>query len=94
MATNVLPFPPAVPAPGGDAIPFPGAKRAAAPGDYSPLAAAHRQLGNRGEAPKWYEKGAACTAANKHPHAAELPVLRADAEALLGIQPASRRGAT
>jgi Flp pilus assembly protein TadD len=53
--------------------------------DYFPLAAAHQQVGDTEEARKWYDKGVAWMAANKHAHAAELAVLRADAEAVLGI---------
>jgi tetratricopeptide (TPR) repeat protein len=58
--------------------------------DYFPLAAAHQQLGNNGEARKWYLRGVAWMAANKHPHMAELTALRADAEALLGIEKQSK----
>jgi tetratricopeptide (TPR) repeat protein len=54
--------------------------------DYFPLAAAHQQLGDKEEARKWYDRGVAWTAANEHPYAAELAILRADAEALLGIE--------
>jgi Flp pilus assembly protein TadD len=54
--------------------------------DYFPLAAAHQQLGNKDEARQWYGRGVAWMAANKHPCAAELAVLRADAEARLGIK--------
>jgi tetratricopeptide (TPR) repeat protein len=52
---------------------------------YFPLAAACQQLGNREEARKWYDKGVAWMAANKHPYAAELAFFRADAEARLGL---------
>jgi hypothetical protein len=54
--------------------------------DYFPLAAAHQKLGNKGEARKWYDRGVAWMADNKHPYVAELAILRADAEALLGIE--------
>jgi tetratricopeptide (TPR) repeat protein len=55
--------------------------------DYFPLAMAHQQLGQKEEAKKWYEQGMSWMAANKqHPFVAELALLRADAEALLGIQ--------
>jgi WD40 repeat protein len=54
--------------------------------DYFPLAAAHQKLGNKEQACKWYEQGVAWMAANKHPCVAELTILRADAEALLGIE--------
>jgi tetratricopeptide (TPR) repeat protein len=54
--------------------------------DYFSLAAAHQRLGHKEDARNWYDQGVAWVAANKHPHAAELAVLRADAEALLGIE--------
>jgi tetratricopeptide (TPR) repeat protein len=60
--------------------------------DYFPLAAAYQQIGNKEEARKWYDRGVAWMAANKHPHAAELAVLRADAEARLGIEKPSLPG--
>jgi WD40 repeat protein len=53
--------------------------------EYFPLAAAHQQLGNKEEARKWYDQGVAWMTANKTPLVAELAVLRADAEAVLGI---------
>jgi hypothetical protein len=53
--------------------------------EYFPLAAAHQQLGNEEEARKWYDQGVAWMTANKTPFAAELAVLCADAEAVLGI---------
>jgi WD40 repeat protein len=53
---------------------------------YFPLAAAHQKLGHKEEARKWYDRGVAWMAANKHPYVAELTILRADAEALLGIE--------
>jgi tetratricopeptide (TPR) repeat protein len=58
--------------------------------DYFPLAAAHRKLGNKEEARKWYDRGVAWAAANEHPYVAELAILRADAEALLGIEKQSK----
>jgi hypothetical protein len=58
--------------------------------DYFLLAAAHQKLGHKEEARRWYDKGVARTAANKPPYAAELAVLRADAEALLGIEKQSQ----
>jgi serine/threonine protein kinase/WD40 repeat protein len=54
--------------------------------DYFPLAAAHQKLGNKEEARKWYEQAVAWMAVNKTPYVAELAILRADAEALLGIE--------
>jgi WD40 repeat protein len=54
--------------------------------DYFLLAAAHQKLGNKEKARQWYDRGVAWMAANKTPYAAELAVLRADAEALLGIE--------
>ncbi len=57
--------------------------------DYFSLAAAHQRVGDKEEARKWYDKGVAWMAANKHPHAAELAILRADAEAVLGIENSS-----
>jgi tetratricopeptide (TPR) repeat protein len=53
--------------------------------DYFPLAAAHQQLGNKEEARKWYDRGVAWMATHKHPYAAELSLLRADAEQRLGL---------
>jgi tetratricopeptide (TPR) repeat protein len=53
--------------------------------DYFPLAAAHQQLGNKEEARKWYDRGVAWMATHKHPYAAELSLLRADAERCLGL---------
>jgi tetratricopeptide (TPR) repeat protein len=58
--------------------------------DYFPLAAAHQRLGHKEEARNWYDKGVAWMAAKKQPYAAELAVLRADAEALLGIEKPSK----
>ena len=54
--------------------------------DYFPLAAIHQRLGNKEEARKWYDRGVAWVRENRRFHAdAELAVLRADAEAALGI---------
>src|SRR5262249_16436844 len=53
--------------------------------DYFPLAAAHQKLGHKEEARRWYDKGVARTVANECPYANELAILRADAEAVLGI---------
>jgi tetratricopeptide (TPR) repeat protein/serine/threonine protein kinase len=54
--------------------------------DYFPLAMAHQQLGHKEEARKWYDLGVAWAADQKqHPSVAELALLHADAEALLGI---------
>jgi tetratricopeptide (TPR) repeat protein len=53
---------------------------------FFPLAAAHQKLGNKQEARKWYDRGVAWTSANEDPYVAELAILRADAEALLGIE--------
>jgi tetratricopeptide (TPR) repeat protein len=58
--------------------------------DDFPLAAAHQKLGNKQEARKWYDRGVAWAAANEHPYVAELAILRADAEALLGIEKQSK----
>ncbi len=60
--------------------------------DYFPLAAAHQKLGHKEEARKWYDKGVARTTTNEYPYAAELTVLRADAEALLGIAKPAQPG--
>jgi tetratricopeptide (TPR) repeat protein len=60
--------------------------------DYFPLAAAHAKLGNKKEARQWYDRGVAWMAEHAHPHAAELAILRADAEALLGIVKQSQPG--
>jgi tetratricopeptide (TPR) repeat protein len=54
--------------------------------DYFPLAAAHQKVGNKQQARKWYEQGVAWMDAHKHFFAAEQAILRADAEALLGIK--------
>jgi hypothetical protein len=54
--------------------------------DYFPLAAAHQKLGNKEEARQWYDRGVKWMAANEHPYVAELAILRADAEAVLGIE--------
>jgi tetratricopeptide (TPR) repeat protein len=59
---------------GGDAV------------DYFPLAAAHQKLGNKKEARQWYDRGVVWMAEHAHPCADELAVLRADAEAVLGIE--------
>jgi serine/threonine protein kinase/WD40 repeat protein len=58
--------------------------------DYFPLAAAHHRLGNE-EARKWYDRGVAWMAAHQQPYVAEMALLRAEAESLLGIKkPLSR----
>src|SRR5262249_45118450 len=57
--------------------------------DDFPLAMAHHRLGHKEEARKWYEQGLAWIEKNQHmppPHPEKLALLRADAEALLGIQ--------
>jgi tetratricopeptide (TPR) repeat protein len=54
--------------------------------DYFPLAAAHQKLGNKQDARIWYDRGVAWMAANRPPYVAEVAILRADAEALLGIE--------
>jgi hypothetical protein len=54
--------------------------------DDFPLAAAHQKLGNKQDARIWYDRGVAWMADNKSPFVAELAILRADAEALLGIE--------
>jgi serine/threonine protein kinase/WD40 repeat protein len=59
--------------------------------DYFPLAAAHQRLGNKAEARTWYDRGVAWMAFNSHPYAAELALIRADAEAALGIAPNPKR---
>jgi hypothetical protein len=61
--------------------------------DYFPLAAAHQKLGNKREARQWYDRGVAWADAHAHPYAAKLGVLRADAEALLGIEKQSQPAA-
>ncbi len=53
--------------------------------DCFPLAAAHQRLGNKGEARKWYDRGVVWSRQNSQRYPAELAVLRADAEAALGI---------
>jgi eukaryotic-like serine/threonine-protein kinase len=53
--------------------------------DYFPLAAIHQQLGNKEEAREWYDRAVARTALQQS-QAAELAVLRADAEAALGVE--------
>jgi serine/threonine protein kinase/WD40 repeat protein len=58
--------------------------------DYFPLAAAHQKLGHKEEARQWYDRGAAWMADNKSPFVAELAILRAEAEALLGIEKQSK----
>jgi serine/threonine protein kinase/WD40 repeat protein len=58
--------------------------------DYFPLAAAHQKLGHKEEARRCYDRGVARTAANEYPYAAELAILRADAEAVLGIEKQSQ----
>jgi WD40 repeat protein len=65
---------------GGDAV------------DYFPLAAAHQKLGNKKEARQWYDRGVAWMAEHAHPCAHELAVLRADAEAVLGLKKQSQPG--
>jgi serine/threonine protein kinase/WD40 repeat protein len=58
--------------------------------DYFPLAAAHQKLGHQKEARQWYDRGVAWMAEHAHPYAAELAVLRADAEVILGIEAPSK----
>src|SRR5262249_54516498 len=58
--------------------------------DYFPLAGAHQKLGHKEEARKWYDRGVAWMAVNKTPYVAELAILRAEAEALLGIEKQSK----
>jgi serine/threonine protein kinase/WD40 repeat protein len=52
--------------------------------DYFPLAAANQKLGHAEEARQWYRKGLAWMAEHRHPHQAELAILRADAQSALG----------
>lgn len=60
--------------------------------DYFPLAAAYQRLGHKGQARKWYDSGVKWADTNKHPYMAELTVLRAEAEACLGIgQPPDKK---
>jgi tetratricopeptide (TPR) repeat protein len=59
--------------------------------DFFLMAAVHQKLGKREQARRWYEQGVTWIAANQHPHVAELSILRANAEALLGIEKASKR---
>jgi serine/threonine protein kinase/Flp pilus assembly protein TadD len=54
--------------------------------DYFPLAAAQQKLGNEKAARQWYDRGVAWMDEHAHPYAAELALLRADAETLLGIE--------
>jgi WD40 repeat protein len=53
--------------------------------DYFLLAAAHQRLGNKAEARTWYDRAVVWARHNTHPYVAELAVVRADAEAALGI---------
>jgi Flp pilus assembly protein TadD len=54
--------------------------------DFFPLAMAHYRLGHKEEARQWYDRGLAWMAAHKQPiYPVKLAVMRADAEALLGI---------
>jgi tetratricopeptide (TPR) repeat protein len=55
--------------------------------DHFPLAMAYNRKGDKEEARKWYDRGVAWMNAHKQPPRPEkLAILRADAEALLGIQ--------
>jgi serine/threonine protein kinase/WD40 repeat protein len=60
--------------------------------DFLPMAAANQHLGQKEEAHKWYDRAMAWMTDHKHPYAAELAVLRADAEAALGIKKAAPPG--
>ena len=53
--------------------------------DYLLLAAANQKLGNPKEARRWFDQGLAWLEANEETYVAELAILRARAEALLGI---------
>jgi serine/threonine protein kinase/WD40 repeat protein len=53
--------------------------------DFFPLAAAHQKLGHKQVARQWYDLGVAWAAANEDEYPIELAILRADAEAVLGI---------
>jgi tetratricopeptide (TPR) repeat protein len=59
--------------------------------DFFLMAAVHQKLGNKEQARRWYEQGVTWMAANRHPYMAEPSILRANAEALLGIEQPSKR---